>query len=95
MSNKRNKRRRGQQVRAEISRKPKRITKAMSMLVASQPAERKRKESERYWKRPTKPERQEREKRIRRWRLGTGRPRKVRKPRTKYGRTYWNHSLDV
>jgi hypothetical protein len=94
VSNKRNRRRTGQRVRSEIDRKPKRATKAMEAFVASLPVERERKESERYWKKPTKAERQEREKRIRRI-LRLGKPRKVRKPRTKYGRTYWSHSHDV
>ena len=94
MSNKRNRRRLGQRVRAEISRKPKVITKSRSAVFAALPAERERKEKDRYWKMPTKAERQAREKRIRRI-LRLGKPRKVRKPRTNYGNTFWSHSHDA
>jgi hypothetical protein len=97
MSNKRNRRRDGQRVRSEIDRKPKHVTKAMEVFVASLPAERERKAEERRRKRPTNEEKQEREKRIRRWRLGTrgaAPPRKPRKQRKKYGNTYYTHSLD-
>lgn len=98
MSNKRNARRPGQRVRAEVSRKPKKVTKAMCAAIAALPAERDRKEKERYWKKPTKAEARDRERRIRRWRLGSrgaAPPRKQRKPRTKYGKTFWEHSHDV
>ena len=94
MSNKRNNRRHGQRVRSEINRKPRRVTKSTDHFLASLPAERARKESQRYWKRPTKAEARVREKMIRRWRV-SGKPRKQRKPRTNYGHTYWSHSHDV
>lgn len=98
MSNKRNRRRRGQRVRAEISRKPTIVTKAKSEFLAAMPAERKRKEEQRYWCKPTKAERLEREKHVRRWllgRAGNNPPRAPRKPRTTYGRTFWQHSHDA
>jgi len=97
MGNKRNHRRTSQRVRAEISRKPKRVTKAQEAFVAALPKERARKESERYWKKPTKHERQAREKRIRRWKLGrrgNNPPRKPRKRRTSVKKYLPTHSLD-
>lgn len=102
MSNRCNKRRSRQRIRAEIDRKPKRITKAMVAFVASLPAERERKEELRYWRRPTKKERRERE--LWHRRRFTGKVKRLRKeyrvgPNAKrrkvYGRTWWNHSLDV
>lgn len=86
MSNKRNRRRGGQRVRSEVSRKPTKITKAAQALVAAQPAERKRKAEARdfeKWRRTVGK---------RHW---LGKPRRQRKPRTSYGHTFWNHSHDV
>jgi hypothetical protein len=100
VSNKRNRRRSGQRVRAEVSRKPVRITKAATALIAAQLAARERKAQERFAK--TKSERKRRAKLLRRRWLG--KPRKVRKeyradgerkPRRVYGNTYWNHSHDI
>ena len=90
MSNKRNRRRKGQRVRAEVSRKPVKITKATSALIAAQPAERERKERVRQRERPTKEAR---------WRRGwiTGvNPvrRRERKSRVNYGKTWREHTLD-
>lgn len=92
MGNKHNRRRVGQRVRSEISRKPKHVTAAQDAFLASLPKERLRKENERRRKKPTKAERRRHEKLIRRWRLRG--PNKVRKPRTNYGATYRRHSLD-
>lgn len=93
VSNRRNPRRSQQRVRYERSRKPVVHTKAMDAFVAAQPLERERKERIRYYTKPTKAERQWSEKLRRRWALRGPRP--PRKPRTKYGHTFWTHSLDV
>lgn len=93
MSNHRNPRRGRQRVRSEISRKPPKVTRSMEQFVASQPAERARKEENRRHEKPTKAERRASEIEIRRRVLG--RPRTKRKPRTNYGRTFWTHSHDV
>jgi hypothetical protein len=95
VSNKRNPRRGGQQVRAEVSRKPVKVTKAMGAFVASQAEARERKERLRYWQHPTKVERRERELRVRRMRLGRRGnlvQRKPRKRRTNTGLA--SHELD-
>jgi hypothetical protein len=99
VSNKRNRRRAGQRTRSEASRKPVRAAKAASALIAAQPAERARKERQRYWTKPTKTERRTRELQIRRWRNRTKRPRREdlnpAKRRRVYGNTFWRHNDDV
>lgn len=90
MSNRRSSRRPRQRRRYEKSRKPSVITKAMSSRFDAMPAERERKaahaESEAFWR-----ERHRAADR-RRW---LGKPRKQRKPRTVYGKTFWTYSHDV
>lgn len=93
MSNKRNRRRSRQRVRSEIRRKPVKITKASFALIAAQPAERERKKIEQRRTKPSKAERRRIELIHRRWLLQG--PRKKRKPRTNYGKTFWKHSHDV
>lgn len=83
MSNKRNKRRKGQRVRSEIDRKPVVVTKAKSTFIALQPSERKRKAERRYFKKPTKDERREREMGRRRW-LFTGKPKRKWRGRARW-----------
>jgi len=86
-------------VRSEVPRKPGKVTKALTNLLAIQPAERKRKALLRLRQAPTKEERRRDAKRRRRW-LNVPRRRRREdvnpaKRRRVYGNTFWRHSDDV
>ena len=88
MSNRRNPRRARQRIRAELRRKPVVITKAMASFIDGQAGERARKAA----RARDVVRAREREKW---WQRYLRTPRKERKPRTVYGRTFWNHSNDA
>lgn len=93
MSNKRSRRRGGQRVRSEATRKTARSTKSRDAFMAALPIERAQRERDRHWKNPTKREIRERAQRVYRWKFA-GKPRKIRKRRTSLKRWPPRHDLD-